>query len=140
MQQNGCNSAARSSGNEATVASAGTGGETFTLMLPWPPASLSPNTRQHYMALARARKRYRHDCWLSARAQGVRRIHAERVHVSIRFAPPTRRHYDMDNLLSRLKSGLDGLADVLGVDDSRWSLRIEMAEPVKGGSVYVEVS
>ena len=46
----------------------------------------------------------------------------------------------MDNLLSRLKSGLDGLADVLGVDDSRWSLRIEMAEPVKGGSVYVEVS
>lgn len=112
----------------------------ISVTLPWPGAGLSPNTRQHYMALARARKKYRHDCWVAAHSQGVRRVAADRLRVAIRFAPPTRRHYDLDNLLSRLKSGLDGLADVLGVDDSKWSLRIEMADPVKGGSVSVEVS
>ena len=28
----------------------------ISITLPWPQASLSPNARQHYMALARARK------------------------------------------------------------------------------------
>lgn len=111
----------------------------IAITLPWPQASLSPNARQHYMALARARKKYRHDCWLAAHAQGARKVAAEALTVSICFAPPTRRRYDLDNLLSRMKSGLDGLADVLGVDDSRWKLQIEMAEPVKGGAVKVEV-
>lgn len=111
----------------------------ISITLPWPQASLSPNARQHYMALARARKKYRNDCWVSAHAQGARKVAADALTVSVRFAPPTRRRYDLDNLLSRMKSGLDGLADVLGVDDSRWRLRIEMAEPVKGGAVRVEV-
>lgn len=110
------------------------------LTLPWPCEALSPNARQHYMALARARKKYRHECWAAALCQGARRVTADRLQVAIRFAPPTRRRYDLDNLLSRLKSGLDGLADALGVDDSRWSLRIGMAEPVKGGAVCVEVA
>jgi len=34
--------------------------------------------------------------------------------------------------------GLDGLADVLGVDDSRWALSAELAGEV-GGFVRVEV-
>lgn len=48
----------------------------ISLTLPWPGAGLSPNTRQHYMALARARKKYRHDCWVVAHSQGVRRVAA----------------------------------------------------------------
>jgi crossover junction endodeoxyribonuclease RusA len=45
----------------------------------------------------------------------------------------------LDNLLASMKAGLDGLADALGVDDSRWRLLIEMGEPVKGGCVCVKV-
>ena len=37
-----------------------------------------------------------------------------------------------------MKSGLDGLADVLGVDDKRWSLTISKSDEV-GGLVRVEV-
>ena len=37
-----------------------------------------------------------------------------------------------------MKSGLDGLVDVLGVDDSRWKVSFEMAQEV-GGFVRVEV-
>lgn len=66
----------------------------------------------------------------------VRRVAADRLQVAIRSAPPTRRHYDLDNLLSRLKSGFDGLVDAPGVDDSRWSLRIRDVEPVKGRIRY----
>lgn len=45
----------------------------------------------------------------------------------------------MDNCIAAMKAGLDGLADVLGVDDSRWELAATMGEPRKGGAVAVTV-
>lgn len=111
---------------------------TLRLTLPWPPTALSPNMRQHWSALSRAKKSYRFACAMTARQQGANRIAADKLHVSLVFVPPTRRAYDLDNMLARMKSGLDGLADVLGVDDSRWSLTIAKAEEV-GGMVRVEV-
>lgn len=108
------------------------------LTLPWPPTALSPNTRQHWSKLARAKKSYRAACAAQALEQGARRIKAERLHLSLTFYPPTRRAFDLDGLLSRMKSGLDGLSDVLQVDDSRWSLSIAKAEEV-GGMVRVRV-
>lgn len=108
------------------------------LTLPWPPSALSPNARQHWSALARAKKAYRAACAAQALAQGARRIKASRLHLSLTFYPPTRRAFDLDGLLSRMKSGLDGLSDVLQVDDSRWSLSISKADTV-GGMVRVRV-
>ena len=56
------------------------------------------------------------------------------------FVPPNKRGFDLDNLLARMKSGLDGLADVLGVDDNNWQLEIDKAEPNKiGGMVKVRI-
>ncbi len=107
------------------------------VVLPWPPADLSPNSRLHWAAKARAVREYRRACWAQAIEQGARRIEAERLHVALTFVPPDRRRYDLDNLLARMKAGLDGLAAVLGVDDSRWSLSIERADP-PGGYVLVE--
>ena len=60
--------------------------------------------------------------------------------VALIFVPPDRRARDLDNLLASMKSGLDGLADAIGVDDSRWRLRMEVAEDtIKGGLVLVDV-
>ncbi len=109
------------------------------VILPWPPATLSPNARQHWSALARAKKAYRHACATQAQVQGIRRIEAGKLHVSLVFVPPNRRAHDLDNLLARMKSGLDGLADVMGVDDKHWSLSIAKADEI-GGMVRVEVS
>lgn len=106
------------------------------LTLPWPPTALSPNARTHWAKLARAKKEYRAACAWTAKAQGARRIKADKLHLSLTFYPPTRRAYDLDNALARMKAGLDGLADVLGVDDSRWSLSIARADAVGG---YVQV-
>lgn len=63
---------------------------------------------------------------------------AQALHLKITFYPPTKRKFDLDNCLARMKSGLDGLADVLCVDDSKWKLTIEKAETV-GGFVRVEL-
>lgn len=110
----------------------------MNIILPWPPTALSPNTRSHWSALARAKKAYRAACSAQALEQGARRIKADKLHLSLTFYPPTRRKFDLDNALARVKAGLDGLADVLGVDDSNWSLSIAKAETI-GGFVRVEI-
>lgn len=109
------------------------------ITLPWPPKELSPNSRLHWSKLARAKKAYRAVCALQARAQGARQQKAMKLHLSLTFYAPTRRAYDLDNALARMKSGLDGLADALGVDDKHWSLSIQRADTT-GGKVLVEVS
>lgn len=106
------------------------------ITLSWPPKGLSPNARQHWAALAKSKKAYRRACALEALAQGVRRIEADRLDVSFVFYPPTRRRIDLDNCIARLKSGIDGLVDVLGVDDSKWNMSFELAETT-GGKVVV---
>lgn len=108
--------------------------------LPWPPKELSPNARQHWASLARAKRSYRATCAALARQQGASPLPVERLDLALTFHAPSRRAYDLDNALARMKAGLDGLADVLAVDDSRWALHIERGDPVKGGRVVVEVS
>lgn len=112
--------------------------EPITFTLPWPPSALSPNARQHWSQLSKAKKAYRNICAWTAKEQGARRIEAGRLHLTITFVPPNRRAHDLDNCLARMKSGLDGLADVLGVDDKHWTLTISKADEV-GGMVRVEV-
>lgn len=106
--------------------------------LPWPPRDLSPNARVHHMALARAKKAYRHACAWQAVAQGAKKIEAPRLHLTLTFVPPNRRAHDLDNCLASIKAGLDGVADVLGVDDRNWSLTLHKSDAV-GGFVLVEV-
>lgn len=109
------------------------------ITLPWPPKELSPNARTHWAKLAKVKAAYRTACAMTARSQGAQQINADKLHLTLTFHAPTRRAYDLDNALARMKSGLDGLADVLGVDDSRWSLTIRKADTV-GGFVRVEVA
>lgn len=107
--------------------------------LPWPPSGLSPNARLHWAKLAKLKKAYRASCAWTAKAHGITKIDADALHLTLTFYPPTRRAFDLDNALARMKAGLDGLADVLGVDDSRWTLTIAKAGEI-GGMVKVTIS
>ena len=111
---------------------------TLMLTLPWPPAGLSPNARTHWAKLAKLKRQYREACAWTATSQGARPVKADTLHLTLTFVPPTRRQYDLDNALARMKAGLDGLADVLRVDDRHWSLTICKGEGI-GGFVRVEV-
>lgn len=107
----------------------------FEISLPWPPKGLSPNDRRHRMAVAGKRRQYRADCAWSTIAAGVRRIEASALRVRITFCPPDARARDLDNMLASIKSGLDGVADVIGIDDSRWTLVLARGEPERPGRV-----
>ena len=111
----------------------------LTINLPWPPVGLSPNARNHWTTTARLKKAYRKACAMAAMEQGARRLLASRLEVHLRFVPPNRRARDWDNLLSSMKAGLDGLADVLQVDDSRWRLSFDVAQGEVGGMVVVQI-
>lgn len=115
---------------------------TFCFELPWPASDLSPNARQHWSALARAKKAYRARCRAIGEAAGVGVLAGREsaVAVHLAFFPPDRRGRDLDNLLASMKSGLDGLADAMGVDDRRWRISLEKSDtPVKGGLVAVSL-
>jgi crossover junction endodeoxyribonuclease RusA len=64
---------------------------------------------------------------------------AGRLWVNLTFVPPDKRRRDADNMLAAMKSGLDGLADALGVDDSQWKISFEVDRSRVGGFVRVEV-
>lgn len=111
------------------------------ITLAWPPNELSPNSRLHWTKVAKAKKAYRNACALEAIMQGIERTTATRLHLSLEFVPPTRRAFDLDGLLSRMKAGIDGLADVLGLDDGHWEFSIARSEtPIKGGIVRVTIT
>lgn len=106
--------------------------------LPWPMKELSPNARVHWARLAKAKKSYRSACfWLAkeaklqAPAEGV-------IRIEMAFYPPCRRTRDEDNLLASMKSGLDGLADALAVNDSRFKVEWTIEEKL-GGMVKVRI-
>lgn len=109
------------------------------IVLPWPPAELSPNARVHWAAKSRAAKAYRSACFWIAKRDGKRIEHDGRLHVTLEFVPPDRRHRDRDNMLASCKAMLDGVADALGVDDRRFDLTIRVADQI-GGMVRVTVS
>ena len=107
--------------------------------LPWPPRTLSPNSRTHWATMAKAKAMYRHTCWALAK-QSLEPISPEaRPLILLTFRPPSRRRHDLDNALASIKSGLDGVASALGCDDSRWRLQLEMSDQITG-EVVVEVT
>ena len=110
------------------------------LTLPWPSRLLSPNARSHWAAKSKAAKAYRMTCFTLALEAGLRGVPWEGpIHLHLTFYKPSRRRMDMDNALASAKNGLDGLADALGVNDSRFRLHLEFAEEI-GGMIKIAIS
>lgn len=61
------------------------------------------------------------------------------ITLDIEFVEPDRRQRDIDNMLSSMKSGIDGIADALGVNDRRFVFRISRADQI-GGMVKVRIT
>ena len=96
------------------------------IVLGWPPSDLSPNKRLHWAKLAAAKKQYRKDCLSVSKEQlkkyrGVYKNIPEKLVLEMLFIPPDKRSYDRDNLVARMKSGIDGLSDALRINDKRFN-------------------
>lgn len=114
--------------------------EPSRLELPWPPRELSPNARVHWARRSKAAKAYKQACYLLTKQAGIQAPEG-RVLLALEFVPPDRRRRDDDNILAAFKSGRDGIADALGIDDSRFVTQFSVSqEPVNGGAVRVRIS
>jgi crossover junction endodeoxyribonuclease RusA len=114
------------------------------LVLPFPPKELNPNKKLHWAQKAKYAKAYREACyvltkqhmaagnWLDLPSEGD-------LHFWLDFYPPDKRHRDDDNLIRAFKSGRDGVADALGVNDRRFRIHPYLQTTI-GGMVKVEIT
>ena len=92
------------------------------------------------MVLAKAKKAQRWEWAMMARKQGAKPLIIGPVRLGITFAPKSHHAQDVDNCLASIKAGLDGLADILCVNDSEFRITPTMTAPIKGGAGIIEVS
>lgn len=116
--------------------------EPFTLSLPYPPSKLNPNRQpRNRMALHRIRKAYKLAVMQECMAWGLPKYRCDAAEVHITFNPPDNHHRDYDNAVAAFKAGQDGIAEWIGVDDSKWQTHHlpTFGEVVKGGRVVVKI-
>ena len=115
----------------------------ISIVLGWPPSDLSPNARLHWAKLAKAKKQYRKDCETLSKEQLKKykfKELPEKLVLEMTFIPPNKRNYDRDNLVARMKSGIDGLADALRINDKRFNTVIStMDQDYLGGFVKIRI-
>lgn len=109
--------------------------------LPWPPAALSPNRQSHWAVKSKAKREYKEDCYYETFSLGIRGMFKDKnIPISFTFHPPTKRSYDADNLLARMKAGVDGMAAAWGLNDKCFHpITIEFGPIVKNGKVVVRI-
>ena len=110
------------------------------ILLPWPSAVLSPNARHHFHVVGKAKKAARKAGFVLTRELVGHTPPAfpdGPIDLTITFYPPDKIRRDDDNMIYRLKSWRDGIADALKVDDSRFRPEYKVAEPHAPGRVEV---
>ena len=105
------------------------------LILPYPPAKLSPNARIHWRPKHKIFQKYKSDCYyLAKQVEPIKKM-------ILTFHPSCNRpKRNIDNAIASFKAGQDGLADAWGVDDCEFEIlyRIKFGEVIKGGAVIIE--
>lgn len=110
------------------------------VILPWPPRALSPNARTHWRAKAPIAKAYKQACWALTLEAGVVVPDSPKLALWLDFVPPDKRHRDDDNIIAAFKSGRDGVALALGIDDKRFRCYPYVRDDQIGGFVRVRIT
>lgn len=113
------------------------------VMLPWPDTALNPNTKIHWAAKARVVKEYRRVCCYRTYQANPYGYHAieGKVNIALHFYPPRSGKYDEDNLIARMKAGIDGIAQAIKTDDSNFHLlEPHVHDPCAGGAVVAQLT
>ena len=93
--------------------------------LPWPDSRLSPNKKNGrvWAGTARIKTEQREAaalCTQAALQLSGPKTWEGNIPLSLVYMPKDKRHRDLDNLLAASKAIIDGMAQALGVDDSRF--------------------
>jgi hypothetical protein len=106
--------------------------------LPFPDARLAGHAKGHWRALAGVVRKHREWARYAALGASIPVPDDGDIQVTVTFIPPNRRG-DRINFSNRMKPYFDGIADALGVNDSRFLPAYRYAEPAMPGKVIVEV-
>lgn len=110
-----------------------------TIIIPWPPALLSGHSKGNAMwAKILATKKHRAWAFAATKAEQPSFPAVGDIRIKFRFEPPNRRG-DRTNYPNRLKPAIDGIAQALGVNDSRFLPSYEFGDVIEGGRVVVEI-
>jgi hypothetical protein len=115
------------------------------ITLPWLDKALSPNARVHWSVKAKAAKQARKDGCYATLAAGFNKAtfagYDGRIHLWVDFYRPSKREHDHDNLVASIKHQADGIADALGVNDSRFRYHPFIKdETAKGGKIVIRLT
>lgn len=103
-----------------------------TIIAPFPDRALSPNARSRtWHKKNRLAQKYKTDCFNAALAAGIRKIEPQPVRITLTFHPPNNNRRDDDNMVASFKSGRDGIALALGIDDSLF----DVEKPILGPAI-----
>jgi crossover junction endodeoxyribonuclease RusA len=112
----------------------------LTIVLPWPDSRVSPNARTHWAPKSKIKAQERQAAKIIALSSGYESLGDGDIPLSIEFCPPDLRHRDRDNCLASCKAMLDGVADALNINDSRFEpITLRRGAVVKGGQVIVRI-
>lgn len=115
------------------------------ISLPFPASELMPNRkngRSHHVTNA-AKIKAREDGYWLTKADPAHLLFAKTdgpIPISIVYCQPDKRRRDLDNLLAASKASLDGMANAMGIDDTRFRpILIDVGPIGKPGSMLVAV-
>ena len=111
------------------------------IVMPWPDGALWQNRRVHWTKRNSATKKARNMAAWQAVEAGLHLHRDTCPRLVFLFHPPDRRARDMQNMPATQKAAIDGIADAMKVDDSKfrcaWPESFSKIE--KGGKVVIEV-
>ncbi len=114
----------------------------LSIELGWPAKELSPNARVHHMVKHRYAKAAKIEAgWATKIARPLNFGTDGPITVSVTAHPPKNWNGgDRDNLVARLKSHFDGIAEVLGVNDRQFETPIvTWADKTERGKIVIEI-
>jgi crossover junction endodeoxyribonuclease RusA len=116
--------------------------EPLLIELSWPAKELSPNVSVHHMVLSRFRKAAKTEAgWATKMVRPFTWGSDGPFEILVRAYPPEAwRTGDDDNLIARLKSHFDGIAEALGVNDRQFKRPIvEWCDRTRNGKIVIRV-
>ncbi|WP_299949093.1 hypothetical protein [uncultured Ruegeria sp.] len=117
--------------------------ERITIKLPWPPTECRPNfiRSNHWSKWRPKGTAYKKACWALALEQGVNRIKwlDGPISLTYTFYPPRGCRWDDDAKEAAFKTGQDGIALAMGVDDGRFRVAKKHGGIVEDGCVVVQI-
>ena len=115
--------------------------QALEITLSWPDAALSPNSREHWATVYKAKKKAKEDAYYMTLSYSFGDwLPPDEIAITYTFYPPTNHERDDDNFITRMKPARDGIAECLGMDDKHFHTQpVEWGDVCKPGKVVVRL-